>query len=937
MKAQMLKIAGVKSEKEFYKKFPTEESFMAKYGKKLKKAQEGIDITSTGTGLDMDIFDAPSSPSSPTLPGMGIINSGIQGFQALGAEKENLARARQMKEVSGMSLKAMRSDNSAEEVARQRQDMYVRPEDNITTGEELFPTYGVGTNVLAKKGAMLKNYQEGGFMNFMNAGGSDVLNKGVNSFTNDSGGAQIGSAAADALKFIPGVGPVASALAKPILKTVGHLALSQKKQNQTKKAQEATRRNIQDMSGMQVGNFLQNKNKFSMKEGGNMNNDSEGAQTLWGGDLETLSYNPYAPGDGVTEITEGQMHTESTNGKSGIGMQYGGNMVEAEDGEPIVKIAEDGTSMSNEESSISIMGDLPLPKGFAKSALATTGEKIKGGKFKTFIKNLGDLETSVNKKKEKNNNKATDLIPYNKLDKITLNTLKLNDEKVYNPKLAALQDVKEGAAILQESINQTAEEQGLDAKLLSQGVAKKGKKLKNYQEGTTKPILNQLYPDEQTWTPSTTGTAFEQAYENRGIEDSMLSPEEYNLKLNRQNISTSSNSIDPEGESIATAKAYSPVGATDAKNNVFGDTTKEGLKRLEESAKMQDWWIESGWDTDFTKRGNLTKFQELFNANNPGGRQLKVDGLFGPQMDSISFNVNSKRAPIKDITGKVDTSINKLTPIAQTTNQTTDSGKKGKFDYMDVVNQIPQLFGNKSDAEPFDNRQLIPELYAMSNNQQEPVNAQKYTPRLDTPYDISLQDSRNDIISQARAIEKMQANNPALAGMSKAEVFTALNENRGEESRLNQAKKDQVYSGNRKTLNDADLKNLAIMDTQYGRQAQAKSNTKATTQAALSSISDKIAKNSLENKTLRIYENMYDYKYDPSGRARYVGDPLNVDAMRNNTGTGASKQAPPGMIYNGQDSKGRPLWKYAAEKAGKTPDFNPVSKNGSILKAYKKY
>ena len=45
MKAKMLKIAGVKNEKEFYKKFPTEEAFMAKHGKEfqkeLKKAQMG--------------------------------------------------------------------------------------------------------------------------------------------------------------------------------------------------------------------------------------------------------------------------------------------------------------------------------------------------------------------------------------------------------------------------------------------------------------------------------------------------------------------------------------------------------------------------------------------------------------------------------------------------------------------------------------------------------------------------------------------------------------------------------------------------------------------------------------------------------------------------------------------------------------------------------
>ena len=37
MKDQILKIAKVKSEKEFYKKFPTKEAFMAKHGGAFKK------------------------------------------------------------------------------------------------------------------------------------------------------------------------------------------------------------------------------------------------------------------------------------------------------------------------------------------------------------------------------------------------------------------------------------------------------------------------------------------------------------------------------------------------------------------------------------------------------------------------------------------------------------------------------------------------------------------------------------------------------------------------------------------------------------------------------------------------------------------------------------------------------------------------------------
>ena len=57
MKAQILKIAGVKSEKEFYKKFPTEASFKKAHGKELKKAQLGASMTpevGSYIGGDMD-------------------------------------------------------------------------------------------------------------------------------------------------------------------------------------------------------------------------------------------------------------------------------------------------------------------------------------------------------------------------------------------------------------------------------------------------------------------------------------------------------------------------------------------------------------------------------------------------------------------------------------------------------------------------------------------------------------------------------------------------------------------------------------------------------------------------------------------------------------------------------------------------------------------
>ena len=50
MKAQFLKIAGVKSEREFYQRFPTEESFFKAFPEALKSAQMGTNIPGIVTG-----------------------------------------------------------------------------------------------------------------------------------------------------------------------------------------------------------------------------------------------------------------------------------------------------------------------------------------------------------------------------------------------------------------------------------------------------------------------------------------------------------------------------------------------------------------------------------------------------------------------------------------------------------------------------------------------------------------------------------------------------------------------------------------------------------------------------------------------------------------------------------------------------------------------
>jgi hypothetical protein len=133
--------------------------------------------------------------------------------------------------------------------------------------------------------------------------------------------------------------------------------------------------------------------------------------------------------------------------------------------------------------------------------------------------------------------------------------------------------------------------------------------------------------------------------------------------------------------------------------------------------------------------------------------------------------------------------------------------------------------------------------------------------------DISLQDILNENEAAYRSQQRMVGYNPAAQAQLSAQKYAANQKVLGEEFRLNQLEKKNVYAKNRDIINDFKLKNLALLDQQYVRQNEALSKTKATNLEALNSISSKIAQNKLENRQLRVYENMYNYRYDPAFRA----------------------------------------------------------------------
>jgi hypothetical protein len=183
-----------------------------------------------------------------------------------------------------------------------------------------------------------------------------------------------------------------------------------------------------------------------------------------------------------------------------------------------------------------------------------------------------------------------------------------------------------------------------------------------------------------------------------------------------------------------------------------------------------------------------------------------------------------------------------------------------------------------------------------------------------------------------RSQQRIAGYNPAAQSMLNAQKYKANQQVLGEQFRMNQGMKDRVYGENRALLNQAKLQNLGIFDQQYTRQEEAKSKTKAVTQAALNSISAKYAQNQLENRQLQVMENMYNYRFDPRFRA------MNMNPLQDFQ---SQIDAVPVVDENGnvvqyktttkKDQYGRPT----GSSTTVTQKSKETGKNGLIAKAFR--
>jgi hypothetical protein len=372
------------------------------------------------------------------------------------------------------------------------------------------------------------------------------------------------------------------------------------------------------------------------------------------------------------------------------------------------------------------------------------------------------------------------------------------------------------------------------------------------------------------------------------------------------------------------------------KANMFGANQKlkniadEKIKLADLQSAINDTAEEYGFEADALAKGKVKQAKKgaSIKKAQPGVTQPATTNL-----SQVNVNANSmvpKRQPDFSLQLPRNVKLSGLRDMSASNAQGSSSGEE-EFNWMDIVNQILP-YVRPTDAEALDPRQLSGEMLALAQNQLEPVQAQTIQPQLTTPFDISLQDIINKNQADYRAAQRMIGYNPAALAALNAQKYQANQQVLGEQFRMNQGMRDKVYGENRNALNQANLQNLGILDQQYVRQQGAFSNTKATAQAALNSISAKYLQNQASNKELQTYENLYNYRFDPRFRAMNM-NPL---AQFANQGSGMGGMSPYGSMTSDQ-MKIMILQKELEEKQQKLAQDSKakVSKNGALVKAIK--
>jgi len=533
----------------------------------------------------------------------------------------------------------------------------------------------------------------------------------------------------------------------------------------------------------------------------------------------------------------------ASHDNGGIGMHYNGTPVEVEGGE---------YAAQDTEGNLNIFGNMYLP-----------GTRTK---FKTVAKEIAKKEQHYDRLKTSGSKYVNEANPSNKFEKLKFNSgmVMMQGGELGQRDLA---QKKESLSALQKAMLDTADEFGLDAEKLSAGrmaKAKKGKKVK--------------------------GKGYYQA--GGAINDPTMA----DRNNNPGNIKW--------GKFAKKMGAIKGPPADDGGNFAVFPNKEAGdkaMRTLLKSSEYKNLPIDKAIHKWTGKHPYKYDLSALSNAKvgdlSPAEFELMVGTM--KQGEGTRYGPGAKTPSVAPPFTPYDLpNVPGFTPGAQRPRPGTVEPPYDPLNPPDDVN-LP------SNVEPLHINQLLGEIYAAATNSVEPVPTQRYEPQLYQPYQVSFQDRLNANQNSFNALRRaVGAQNPSSLGELAAQKYAADTNVKGEEFRTNQAIASDVTNKNVALLNDANLKNLALADTQMVRQSQARSNTRATNQMIVNSLSSKYMQNRYENKRLAAYENLYDYRFVPQEDGGLKATYFGPNALFNFSGNRAANQTPDLRTVTRYDAQG---------------------------------
>jgi len=851
MKDQILKIAGVKSEKEFYKKYPTEEAFMKAHKKEFKKAAMGSKMVNDQLHQLTDFGNPPIANAGATTPpefgftkfgataknpegsfGGGAAAAGMSalqnldkiagGISAIGEQKKNIKKADQTAQLSGLALQA---NQTMEDPQRK----YARPEDNLIQPGQLSNPYGSGTNYLAQNGRMIGGnpteiqntyaptndiYDDLGFepleetyKQFRHGGHMPKAEFGE--YFQDSGQAQVGSAVGESIGSA--FGPAGAAVGKFLGKVAGN-ALGGAKDARALQAQKDKTALSQNQLAFQQARSQGPLNAY-MENGGWVSHDWQ-PQTI-------TKFGEYNIKDLLRPPHDADM------------LRSGGHLAQVDYTPPSAEALYTGRP------------GMPRAQYGAQMAMGGELEVGDGGRFETmsYNPNLPGGEIGMFRGASHDNGGIQTKYGENEVEvEGGEPAVKLQDGGS-SDNLVVFGNMK---------INKEVADLMGDPKA-------KGMKFKTYVADIAKNDAKQLKRI------------------NKGLK--LIENADENSAFDHLSLNTG-------GLMVKGAQAWQKINADKIKEaGIVQDSIHQTAKELGvKNDKLAEGKLERETDPSMVAQKGISTSPYKFDINT-------IVPQFGPKQPNVTipYQAGYSNSNLPEVT--VSSSPRFYPPSIEDMPGDPTSKKSGRL--MNALKSTGKFLGkgiekygptalsnlesflrptNADEDLPAD--QLYPEFYALATNQLEPVQAQTFQPMLDSPIDISLNDQLAAVDSQSRAAIRAAGSNPAAQAMIMSQTLQAKNQILGEQTRINQANKMQVYDKNRAALNDAQLRNLQILDQQYVRQAGAKSNTKEQTQAALSSIAAKTAQQRAANRKLAVMENLYNFRFDPKGRA------INANALQ---------------------------------------------------------